>query len=112
MSYVSSNLYILGQALWFYEFRADRKNKIHPGLWLAGTLSTSPLKPLDRIQRNLTGRSEKQDGRLSLWLAYNIIDFSSETAGRNSTKLDRKQDLIVLFQVCDFRVDEKNKMAA
>ena len=26
-----------------------------PGLWLAETFSTSPLKPLNRIQRNLTG---------------------------------------------------------
>ena len=27
----------------------------HPGLWLAETFSTSPLKPLNWIQRNLTG---------------------------------------------------------
>ena len=30
------------------------------------------------------------------------FDFSSETAERNSTKLDRKQDLNVLYQVCAF----------
>ena len=41
-----------------------------------------------------------------------IFDFSSETAERNSTKLDRKQDLNVLYQVCVFRADQKNKMAA
>ena len=30
---------------------------------------------------------------------FHIVDFSSETAGRTSTKHDRKQDLIVLYQV-------------
>ena len=146
-----------------------------PGLWLAKTFSTSPLKPLNGIQRNLTGsknstsstkfvfftgRSEKQDGRPGLWLAetfstsplkllngiqrnltgskistsstkfvffgsigktrwppwpligWDIFYFSSETAEWNSTKLDWKQDLNVLYQVCVFRADRKNKMAA
>ena len=32
-------------------------------------------------------------------LTFHIVDFSSETAERNSTKHDRKQDLIVLYQV-------------
>ena len=41
-----------------------------------------------------------------------MFDFSSETAERNSTKLDRKQDLNTLYQVCVFRADQKNKMAA
>ena len=31
---------------------------------------------------------------------------------RNSTKLDRKQDLNALYQVCVFQMDRKNKMAA
>ena len=43
---------------------------------------------------------------------FHIFNFSSETAERNSTKLDRKQDLKVLYQVCVFRADRKNKMAA
>ena len=43
---------------------------------------------------------------------FHIFDFSSETAERNSTKLDRKQDLNALYQVCVFRADQKNKMAA
>ena len=61
----------------------SEKQDCRPGLWLAETLSTSPLKPLNRIQWNLTGsknsmsstkfvfsgRSEKQDGRPCLWLA-------------------------------------------
>ena len=61
----------------------SEKQDGRPGLWLAETFSTSPLKPLNRIQRNLTGskiwtsstklvffgRSEKQDGHPGLWLA-------------------------------------------
>ena len=145
------------------------------GLWLAETFSTSPLKPLNGIQRNLTGSkistsstkfvffradrknkmatlasdwlrhfrlllwnrwmefnetwqearsqcplpslcfsgwSEKQDGPPGLWLAETFFNFSSKTAERNSTKLDRKQDLNVLYQVCVFRANRKNKMAA
>ena len=45
-------------------------------------------------------------------LTFHIFEFSSETATRNLTKLDRKQDLNVLYQVCVFRADRKNKMAA
>ena len=45
-------------------------------------------------------------------IGWDIFDFFSETAERNSTKLDRKQDLNVLYQVCVFRADRKNKMAA
>ena len=45
-------------------------------------------------------------------IGWDIFDFSSETAERNPTKLDRKQDLNVLYQVCVFRADRKNKMAA
>ena len=45
-------------------------------------------------------------------LTFHIFDFFSETAEWNSTKLDRKQDLNVLYQVCVFRADRKNKMAA
>ena len=45
-------------------------------------------------------------------LTFHIFNFSSETAEQNSTKLDRKQDINVLYQVCVFRADWKNKMAA
>ena len=45
-------------------------------------------------------------------LTFNIFDFFSETKRRNWTKLDRKQDLDVFYQVCVFRADRKNKMAA
>ena len=40
-----------------------------------------------------------------------IFGFSSESAERNSGKLDRKQDLNILYQVCVFWADWKNKMA-
>ena len=41
-------------------------------------------------------------------LTFHIFDFSSESAERNSTKLDRKQDLIVYCRACFFfRVDQK-----
>ena len=58
------------------------------------------------------GRSEKT--RWPPWplIGWDIFDFSSETAERNSTKLDRKQDHNVLYQVCVFQTDRKNKMAA
>ena len=108
-------------------FRADgKKQDGRPGLWLAETFSTSPLKPLNRSQRNLTGRKISTSStkfvffgpigktRWPPWplIGWDIFDFSSETAERNSTKLDRKQDLNVLYQVCVFRADRKNKMAA
>ena len=95
-----------------------------PGLWLAETFSTSPLKPLNWIQRNLTGSKTSTSstkfvffgpiGKTSWppWplIGWDIFDFSSETAERNWTKIDRKQDLNVLYQVCVFRADWKNKM--
>ena len=87
---------------------------------------SSDLKPLNGIQPNLTGSKismsftkfvfwdqlEKQDGRPGLWFCWDIFDFSSETAERNSMKLYRKQDLNVLYQVCVFWANRKNKMAA
>ena len=103
----------------------SEKQDGRPGLWLAETFSTSSLKPLNGIQQNLTGSKISTSptkfvffgpiGKTK-WLpwpliGWDIFDFSSETAERNSTKLDRKQDLNVLYQVCVFRADRKNKMA-
>ena len=42
-------------------------------------------------------------------LTFHIFDFSSETAERNSTKLYRKQDLNLLYQVCVFRADREKQ---
>ena len=95
-------------------------------LWLTETFSTSPLKPLNRIQQNLTGKKILMSStkfvffgpigkiRSPPWplIGWDIFDFFSETAKRNSTKLDRKQDLNVFYQVCVFWDDLKSKMAA
>ena len=100
-----------------------------PDLWLAETLSTSPQKPLNKIQWNLTGSCSSKIStsstmfvffwsigktRWPLWplIGSDIFDYSYETAERNSTKLDRKQDLNILFQVCVFPANCKNKIAA
>ena len=42
-------------------------------------------------------------------IGRDIFDFSSETAEPNSTKLDRKQDLMALYHVCVFRADRKKQ---
>ena len=104
----------------------SEKQDGRPGLWLAETFSTSPLKPLTRIQQNLTGSKISTSStkivffgpiRKTRWppwplIGWDIFDFSTETAEWNSTKLDRKQDLNVLYQICVFRAVGKNKMAA
>ena len=104
----------------------SEKQDGRPGLWLAETFSTSPLKPLNGIQRNFTGSKISTSStkfvffrpigktRWPSWplIGWHIFDFSSETAERNSKKLDRKQDLNIFYQVCVFRDDRKNTMAA
>ena len=104
----------------------SEKQDGRPGLWLAETFWTSPLKPLNGIQGNLTGSKISTPStkfvffgligktRWPPWplIGWDIFDFSTETAERNSRKLDRKQDLNALYQVFVFRADRKNKMAA
>ena len=101
-------------SLWFSGRSAKEEGR--PGLWLAETFSTFPPKPLNGIQRNLTGSKISMSftkfvfsgpigkTRWPPWplICWDIFDFS-ETAERNSTKLDKKQDLNVLYQVCIFR---------
>ena len=94
-----------------------------PGIWLAETFSTSSLKLLNGIQPNLTGSKILPPStkfvffgligktRWPPWhlIGWDIFDFFSETAEQNSTKLDRKQDLNVLHQVCVFRADQEKQ---
>ena len=100
----------------FVFFGWSEKQDGGPGLWLAETFSTSPLKPPNGIQQNLTGSKISTTStkfvffgpigktRWPPWplIGWDILDFSSETAERPATKLDRKKDLNVLFQVCVF----------
>ena len=102
-------------------FRDDQKKQDgRPGLWLAETFSTSHLKPLNGIQGNLTGSKistsstkfvffEPMGKKWPPWrlIGWDIFDFSTETTERNATKLDRKQNTNVLYQVCVFRADWK-----
>ena len=92
---------------------------------LTFTFSTF-LKPLNGIQQNLTGSKTSTSStefvifgpigktKWPPWplIGWDILDFFSETAEWNSTKLDRKEDLNVLYQVCAIWADQKNKMAA
>ena len=92
---------------------------------LTFTFLTSPLNPLNRIQRNLTGSEISMSSTKFVFfgpigktkwppralIGWDTFDFFSETAEGNSTKLDRKQDLNALYQVCVFRADRKTNMA-
>ena len=99
----------------------SEKQDGRPGLWLAEKYLTSPLKLLNGIQRNLTGSKISKSSTKFVFfgligktrwppqplIGWDNFDFFSETA-----ELDRKEDLNVLYQVCVFRADRKNKMAA
>ena len=108
-------------------FWADQKKQNgRPGLWLDIFDFSETDEPMNRIQRNLTGSKlsmpstmlcysgksgkNKMAALVSDWLRhFRLLLWNCE---RNSTKLDRKQDLNALYQVCVFQVDRKNKMAA
>ena len=110
-------------SLWFSD-RLEKQDG-HTGLWLAETFLTFPLKLLNEIQRNLTGIKISTPftillffgsigkTRLQPWplIGCYIFDISSETAEQNSTKLDRNQDLNVLYQISCFFGRLENKMA-
>ena len=85
----------------------SEKQDCRPGLWLAETFSTSSLKPLSGIQRNWTGSKLSKSStkfvffrqigktRWPQWplIDWGIFDVASESTERNSTNLDRKQDI-------------------
>ena len=102
-------------------FRADQKN-------MMAALASDLLRHFRLLWRNrwmefnesklsmpsttfLFFRPIKEKTKWPPWplIGWDIFDFSSETAKRNSTKLDREQDLNALYQVCVFQVDQKNK---
>ena len=104
----------------------SEKQDGRPGLWLAETFLTSPLKPLNRIQRNFIGSKISTPSTKFVFfgpigktkwppwplIGWDIFDFFEETAERNSTKLDRKQALNAFYHVCVFQANwEKVLMA-
>ena len=54
----------------------------------------------------------KQDGGPGLWLAETFSTSHQKTLNGFQQKLARRQDLIILYQVCIFRANQKNKMPA
>ena len=109
-------------------FFSDRweKQDCRPGLWLAEKFSTFPQKLLNWIQRNLTGSKLSTSSTKFIFfglsgkirwpplrlIGWDFFDFSSGNTKHNSRKLDRKQDINTLYQVCVFRANLKNKMGA
>ena len=83
----------------------SQKQDGRPGLWLAETFSTSPLKLLNGFEQNLKGSKISMSSTKFVFLrpikktkwppwpliGWDIFDFSSENAEPNSTKLDRSK---------------------
>ena len=106
-------------------FRADRKNKMAAPasdwlrhfrllLWNCWTEFNKTGKKISMSSTKFVLFGPIGKTRWPPWplIGWNIFDFFSETAERKSTKLERKQDLNVFYQVCVFWADRKNKMAA
>ena len=118
------DLNVLYQAYVF--FGRSEKQDGHPGLWLAETFSTSRLKPLNGIQRSLTGseilrsstkfvflkRSEKQDGRPGLWLAEIFLTSPLKLLNRIQRNLTGSKILMSSTKFVFLWADRKIKMAA
>ena len=103
----------------------SEKTRWPPGLWFAETFWTSPLEPLNGIQRNMhmTGSKISMSSTKLLFfgpigkarwppwclIGWDIFDVFSETAERNSKKLDKKHDFNILCHVCVFRANRKKE---
>ena len=87
-------------------------------LGIKRNLTESKISTSSTKFKFFTGRSENQDGRHGLWMSGIFSTSFSATAERNSTKIDRKQELNVLEEarsqrhLLSFRVDRKTKIAA
>ena len=101
----------------------SEKQDGRPGLWLAETFLTSPLKLLNGIQQNLAGSKISTSSTkcvffgpigITRWPPLPLIGWDifylSEIAERNSSKLDRKQDINVFYQVVFFWPMSKQKL--
>ena len=104
----------------------SEKQDGRPGLWLAETFSTSPLKPLTGIQRNLTGRKTSTSSTKFVffgpigktrWPPWHLIGgdiFTSPLKPLNGIQrnLTGSKILTSSTKFVFFRADRKNKMAA
>ena len=88
--------------------RKTEKQDCRPGLWLAETFSTIPLILTSFTKFIFYGPMEKQPWSL---IVRDILDFLSRITEWNLIKLNRKQELNILYQVFVFRADWKTKMA-
>ena len=103
----------------------SEKQDGRPGLWLAETFLTSPLKPLNGIQRNLTGSKismsstkfvffgpiQKQDGRPGLWLAESFSTSPLKSLNGIQRNLIESKISTSSTKFVFFRADRRNKMA-
>ena len=93
---------------WLRHFRLLFWNRLIgiQGNMTGSKISTSSTK---FVFFELIGKTRWPPLPLIHWAIYYYL---SETAERNSMKLDRQQHLKVLYKVSVFRADRKNKMAA
>ena len=83
-----------------------------PSNWQISIFIFSSPEPKAQVSYCHSAPSVRPSVRPSSGVNFHIFDFSSEIVKWNSTKRDRKQDHNALYQVCVFRADQKNKMAA
>ena len=101
-----------------------RPSSVRPSVVRPSVVNFSHFRLLLWIRPNLTGSKFSTSSTKFVFfgpigktkwppwplICWDIFDFSSETTERNSTKLDRKQDLNVLYQVCVFRPIGKTRL--